>query len=1422
MFECFTDKANKAIMLAQEESRRLGHNFVGTEQLLLGLIAEGTGVAAKVLRGMGVKLEDARIEVEEIIGLGFGSLAEEIPFTPRCEQVFELSLEEAEQLGYSYASTGHLLLGLLRVEKGVAFTVLENLGVERPKIRTEVIRVLQALQILGGQSNENPAQRLPNEASQNTDGETPLNPVANQEVEATVPTIWKVGDVIQDLYEVTAFLGEGGFGKVYKVWHRGLNMDLAIKSPRTEIVAAAGGVKKFEREAETWVNLGLHPHIVSCYYVRRIENSPLVFAEYVAGGSLQDWIGDRRLYEGGTVASLKRILDIAIQFAWGLHYAHEQGLIHQDVKPANVMLTPEGVVKVTDFGLAEVRAMVLPHHPMGARKNLEGSSDIHTLVAAGSGAMTPAYCSPEQANKETLTRRTDLWSWGLSVLEMFQGERTWSVGTIAAQVLENYLKKGSEHPQFPQMPMAVAQLLRRCFQENPANRPRTMWEVAHELQDIYQHMTGEAYWRPEPKASPDLADSLNNRAISLLDLGRQEEALQLWVQALEVHRQHPESVYNRDLVLWRSGRMSDADVVKELEQARTSQAGKWLINYLLSLVHLERDDCHTALQTLEGIGGKAAQQQEIQTVLQEAQERLPDSKHLLHTFRGNMRRVLSVCLSSDGRYALSGNDDGTVRLWELAMGRCRSCFTIHKNGVSSVYLSRDGCYAVSGSWDCTLKLWEVKNGCCLHTFEGHTGEVTSAHMSSDGCYVLSGSYDKTLKLWEVDKSKCLRTFEGHTSVVTSVCLSSSGDYALSGSGDGTMKLWEVATGRCCRTYTNKWRVNSVCLSSDGHYALSGSQDGKLRLWQVATGRNLQTFDGHLSEVTSVCLSPNDNYALSGSMDGTLKLWEVATGRNLRTFDGHTSGVTSVCLSPDGHYALSGSLDFMLKLWVVNGATKPYLAPMRLSQVLATETMLSMKLTYDRELEKARSAQALGLYVIAADCIRKARSQPGYSQDVEAVNAWASLYISLPRKAFIGSWEGTTFSFSIQRYVERVISLCPLCPSPDGRYALSGSHDGTLKLWDVATGECLRVFEENTSFIVLVSLSSNGRYALSGSTDGTLKFWEVATGQCLQILEGNTNEITSVCLSPDNRYALSGHQDGTLKLWDVATGNCWRTLTGHTEKVNSVCWSPDGRYVLSGSDDKTLKLWEIVTGYCLRTLTGHTEKVNSVCWSPDGRYVLSGSDDKILKLWNVATGSCLHSFYGHTERVNSVFLSQDCRYAMSVSSDKILKFWVLDWELEERSPANWDEGARPYLEIFLIQHIPYADTLSNIRSPKEIPLALTRRGTPTWTEEDFQNLLYTLGCAGYGWLRPEGISQYLESMVSKAAIRSKLPYSELTSALVRKKSLGEELVELASKLLNYLKLALVLLLGFYAFNVDPLLLFILILFGLLVLSDRLWR
>jgi len=142
MFERFTDRARRVVVLAQEEARMLNHNYVGTEHILLGLIHEGDGVAAKALESLGISLEAVRAQVEEIIGQGQQIPSGHIPFTPRAKKVMELSLREALQLGHDYIGTEHILLGLIREGDGVAAQVLIRLGADLNRVRQQVITVL--------------------------------------------------------------------------------------------------------------------------------------------------------------------------------------------------------------------------------------------------------------------------------------------------------------------------------------------------------------------------------------------------------------------------------------------------------------------------------------------------------------------------------------------------------------------------------------------------------------------------------------------------------------------------------------------------------------------------------------------------------------------------------------------------------------------------------------------------------------------------------------------------------------------------------------------------------------------------------------------------------------------------------------------------------------------------------------------------------------------------------------------------------------------------------------------------------------------------------------------------------------------------------------------------------------------------------
>ena len=300
---------------------------------------------------------------------------------------------------------------------------------------------------------------------------------------------WKVGEVILEEYEVKGELGRGGMGVVYLLQHRHSGRQFAVK----RALGLTGADRQhFLAELQTWIDLPEHENLVACRFFRTLGEEILIFADYVEGGSLAHWIQSGKLYEGGHLVALERMLDIAIQFAWGLHCLHRLGLVHQDVKPGNVLMGKDEQVallgirpKVSDFGLARARAVAQIPGLAGERRDSRVSW----------GGRTEAYCSPEQAIGKSLTPATDVWSWGVSLLEMFAGEVFWISGTVAAQALEIYQERERKQASIPPMPQGLAVLLRECFQEQPEARP-DMNAVVEQLKAIYRQEVGKEYGRP--------------------------------------------------------------------------------------------------------------------------------------------------------------------------------------------------------------------------------------------------------------------------------------------------------------------------------------------------------------------------------------------------------------------------------------------------------------------------------------------------------------------------------------------------------------------------------------------------------------------------------------------------------------------------------------------------------------------------------------------------------------------------------------------------------------------------------------------------------------------------------------------------------------------------------------------------------------
>ncbi|MEI7635746.1 MAG: caspase family protein [Syntrophus sp. (in: bacteria)] len=611
------------------------------------------------------------------------------------------------------------------------------------------------------------------------------------------------------------------------------------------------------------------------------------------------------------------------------------------------------------------------------------------------------------------------------------------------------------------------------------------------------------------------------------------------------------------------------------------------------------------------------------------------AKPLLVVQAGHSDGVYAVAISHDGKSALSGSNDKTLKLWDVATGKEIRTFIGHSENVAAVAFSHNSKYALSGSGDKTLKLWDIATSKEILTFTGHSQAVNCVALSPDGRYILSGSDDNTLKLWDIERGKEIHTFIGHTGTIAAVAFSLDNKYALSGSRDTTLKLWDVATGKEIRTFTGHSQdVTCVALSPDGRYILSGSDDNTLKLWDIATGKEIRTFIGfsHSERISSIAFCPDAKQVLSLSKSHTefysIRLWDVESGKEIRMSTAEKEHYhLSVAFSPDGRHILSGKKSGELVLWDTVSGKK---IRRFIGQAAA---VVSIALSSD------------GRYVLVGGGILA----DGTKHD-PILRLW-DLMSGKDIRSFAGHSE----------YVTSVAI------SPDGKSALSGSEN--LKRWDVATGKEILTFDTHLGWWQRFALSPDGKYVLSGSDDdNTLKLWDVATGKAIRTFNGHFHSVRSVAVAfaPDGKCALSASydDDSTLTLWDIATGEVIRTFTGHSGIITSIAFSMDNKYAISGSYDNTIKLWDITTGREIRTFSGHSDPILALAFSPDGKYLLSYGakmyfdwrGETSIKLWDVSTGKEVRTFSGHSMLVFCLAFTPDSRYAFSGSMDKTMILW----------------------------------------------------------------------------------------------------------------------------------------------------------------------
>ena len=245
-------------------------------------------------------------------------------------------------------------------------------------------------------------------------------------------------------------------------------------------------------------------------------------------------------------------------------------------------------------------------------------------------------------------------------------------------------------------------------------------------------------------------------------------------------------------------------------------------------------------------------------------------------------------------------------------------------------------------------------------------------------------------------------------------------------------------------------------------------------------------------------------------------------------------------------------------------------------------------------------------------------------------------------------------------------------SPDNQLLASTSFDTTIKLWDILSGKCLRTLKGHHApvmSVVFVPLSKqrlnkieykiNEKYLLAScSFDGTIKLWDISSGGCLKTLYGHTKEIYCISYNFQSNLLASGSVDKTIKLWNLSTGECIKTLFGHNHNVWSLAFTKNGKNLVSSSADKTIKLWDVSTGNYTKTLQGHSREVTSVQLSPDNQIIASSSRDATIRLWDIETGKNIKTFLGGKSWIWSAIFSPNKKHIITGGYDFNVKFWEI--------------------------------------------------------------------------------------------------------------------------------------------------------------------
>lgn len=489
----------------------------------------------------------------------------------------------------------------------------------------------------------------------------------------------------------------------------------------------------------------------------------------------------------------------------------------------------------------------------------------------------------------------------------------------------------------------------------------------------------------------------------------------------------------------------------------------------------------------------------------------------LKRFHCDNDQIHGIDLSPDGQRLVSGGGT-SLRIWDLASGECLQSLKGHTAQIQDVKFSPNGQWLVSGGEDHRVRIWDLATGKCLHTLKGHTSGVWSVAFDPWDQTVISGSADTTVRIWDAAMGQCLKQLQGHKNNVYTVVPSPKGNFLASGSADMSVKFWDLQTGLCLKTLQGwlDWQ-GSIAASPDGRLVANGKRV-QVQLWDARSGELLRELHGHQSWVWMVVFSPDGQWLASTSGDHTVKLWDAQTGKCLRTLQGHNYWVLAAAFSPSGNLLASGSGDSLIKLW--NPRTGECVKTLEGHTHFVNSVSFSLQAGTNL-LASGSDDTTIRLWeTTTGQCLKILEGHTSRVWSV-ALSATENFLASGGGDCLIKLWDITTGE-CLATLADHGGPVWSVAFSPDGKCLVSGSGDCTIKLWEVSTGQCLKTFTGHTHLVSSVTFKpihhlvdsallqpfhedpgkNESPILVSGSHDTTIKLWDITTGICLQTLSSD--------------------------------------------------------------------------------------------------------------------------------------------------------------------------------------------------------------------------------------------------------------------------------------------------------------------------------